>query len=985
MTSTTLQVQKIRVYLSSPGDVAEERALARAVLGSLQKESFFADRLLIEEVSWDDPENPVPLDASLDPQQSINRARGKPSDCDVVVVILWSRLGTPMPENYRKPDGSRYLSGTEWEFHDARTAARQNGRPRVLLYRRDTEIHISQKDSQREERLRQADSVDEFFQALESPDGSLPHAYHTYTRPEDFRWRFENHLRQWLFDHLKNAEPSQPEPSGQKPPVTEPATPAPQPAASDARGFSRIDGFNRLVLVIAIAGLVADALGWASFPPSLHGAVVATLLLIVLLSLLREWQALRDRIQTRRLALTTVAPRVGYFRIGPYEDRPEDRKDFKRADRAHEQVLEWLESATVLPLYLSGDSGAGKSSLLNASVLPTLRERGWTVVTARAWQNPEAALGEALSRLHPALAHDGSSLRDRVEAAARQAVGPLLLLLDQFEECLILAPIEVQAGFRAWVSDLAARPIGNLKLLLVLRKEYLNDLEQAGFPSPHSRVNWFDLASFSRRDALAFLQGGLTLDPGDMDRLLTSAMDIDGIPGKVRPITLNVLGHVLETGGAVAGGLDAGLLVRQYIDQVVDQPGVRTHAPPVLDQLITAHGTKRPRAEDELAEAAGLSTTQVRAVLRGLHQAWLARPLDAGRQVWELSHDFVARAVSAYLGRRPLKLGRQALAYAGPALLGGVLAILGVRQGTVMWETRPVIPEMVEIPDGSFCMGSRLPKTQAPAGCPDLPEDDEADQDEKPARRVLVPAFRLGKHEVTAGEYRRFVKAMQAEGKELIWNDDTNTVNALPLDQRDQKDRLPAVNVSFEDARAYAVWLSVATGQPENTPYRLPTEAEWEYAARAQAPTRNDPPRRRWWGDDPGHREACRHANVLDQKGLSVLKRLNYAIDWAAHDCEDAYALSAPVGHFGANVFGLYDMLGNVWEWVADCYHDSYAGARAGSAAWTDGTECAGGRRVIRGGSWGDAPASLRSATRVRSAPDYRLNDLGFRLAQDLK
>jgi formylglycine-generating enzyme required for sulfatase activity len=317
------------------------------------------------------------------------------------------------------------------------------------------------------------------------------------------------------------------------------------------------------------------------------------------------------------------------------------------------------------------------------------------------------------------------------------------------------------------------------------------------------------------------------------------------------------------------------------------------------------------------------------------------------------------------------------------ALASALLAAVTVYALTVTWpawmERQPIHPEMVNIPAGSFCMGSRLPETPALADCPDLPEDDEANKDETPARRVAVPAFRLGKHEVTAGEYRRFVKAMQARGRDISWADDARTVDALPPTERTQKDRLPAVNLSHDDAVAYAEWLSRETGER----YRLPTEAEWEYAARAGTLTR------RWWGDDPKREDGCTHANVLDRKALDVLKAAGIPITWESFACDtDGYVWSAPVGHFGAqgaNGFGLQDMLGNVWEWVADCYHDSYAGAPPGPAAWTDGMECASGRRVIRGGSWDSGPAYLRSASRGRITPDFRINLLGFRLAQDLK
>ena len=198
---------EVRVFLSSPGDVADERGLARQVLQSLPKEVSFAGKIHIDEISWDDPGNPVALDARFTPQEAINRKRPKPSECDVVVVILWARMGTPLPEDYHKPDGTPYRSGTEWEFLDAIKSAERTGRPTVWVYRRDEDIKIGRKDPRLDEILHQGGLVDAFFKEFEGIDGSLKRSYHTYQTPTEFQRLFERHLRDWLALRLKDAAP----------------------------------------------------------------------------------------------------------------------------------------------------------------------------------------------------------------------------------------------------------------------------------------------------------------------------------------------------------------------------------------------------------------------------------------------------------------------------------------------------------------------------------------------------------------------------------------------------------------------------------------------------------------------------------------------------------------------------------------------------------------------------------------------------------
>ncbi len=236
-------------------------------------------------------------------------------------------------------------------------------------------------------------------------------------------------------------------------------------------------------------------------------------------------------------------------------------------------------------------------------------------------------------------------------------------------------------------------------------------------------------------------------------------------------------------------------------------------------------------------------------------------------------------------------------------------------------------PQMVIIPSGVFKMGSA-------AG------DANADSDEFPAHNVSISKdFAIGRCEVTHEAFARFA---EATGREL------------PPDNGWGRGRQPVTDVAWQDAVAYTEWLSEQTGKR----YRLPTEAEWEYVARAATDTKY------WWGDD------------IQQDGQVWANCRGCGSQWDGKQ-------TAPVSSFDPNAFGVYDTAGNVWEWVQDCWHEDYQGAPAGgSALQADRGDC--GRRVIRGGSWSDVPRYLRSAFRYWNIPDFRDNGLGFRLAQDL-
>jgi hypothetical protein len=339
-----------------------------------------------------------------------------------------------------------------------------------------------------------------------------------------------------------------------------------------------------------------------------------------------------------------------------------------------------------MPLYLTGDSGSGKSSVLNAFVLPALRDAGWTVIEARVWQDPETALRDAIVKLAGARKWklgEPPNLRGLLEVLAQRANGRLLVVLDQFEEFVILADPDRQKAFAALIADLHATPIKGLRLLLVLRSDYQTAIEELGLPLLHQGENWNQVGRFTIAAATRFMaRSGLALQPDGLDRVAISASELDDSPGLIRPITLNVIGHVLSQGRATAPSLDAGRLVRHYIEQSVEQPAIRDFATRVLKELVTEQGTKWPRSEKELVDQTRLRPGEVRAVMNGLWAAALARPLDATQGVWELSHDFIARAVARYLGRRRLDWPGLTRAFAAPALF---VLMAAAAAGAIAW------------------------------------------------------------------------------------------------------------------------------------------------------------------------------------------------------------------------------------------------------------------------------------------------------------
>src|SRR6516165_11691128 len=176
------QAPVVRIFLSSPGDVADERKIARELIeGELQKCPSYRG-LKLDVITWDDPDARIPMLANETPQESVNNAQPRPSTCDIVIVILWARMGTPLPETIRKRDGERYLSGTEWEYLDAINSPR-NPKPEVLVYRRTEEPMISIRDPKKKEKEEQFERVEEFFARFRDTRRGI----NEYASPDEFK------------------------------------------------------------------------------------------------------------------------------------------------------------------------------------------------------------------------------------------------------------------------------------------------------------------------------------------------------------------------------------------------------------------------------------------------------------------------------------------------------------------------------------------------------------------------------------------------------------------------------------------------------------------------------------------------------------------------------------------------------------------------------------------------------------------------------
>lgn len=444
---------------------------------------------------------------------------------------------------------------------------------------------------------------------------------------------------------------------------------------------TRVDLKSYTAYLGAIAAVLAGWFAIDKITPDMDqntkvAIVLAPLLPTFLFTTLPKW---RERRRQRKLEVFNSALHVSTpkdFRIQPFEDNEYDRKDFKRPDGKDLNVLNWLLNSDLGIHYLTGRSGCGKSSLLQASVLPKLRSKGWTTLLIRLNTTPILAIKKALfGALHKEpKALEQETVEELLVQLTEHGQNPLLLVLDQFEEFLICLEESIDEEIQPLLNlllELEKKSLPKIKVVIVLRSDYLGLLDTLALPSeakPYP-ANWREIPPFSISDGWNYLSSANTsLEGPRLHKLLVNAADeIEETTGMIRPITLNILGLALRNVSQPMKGNTADL-IETYLHSKVDAPEVREIAPQIIKKMV-CNGIKKPRNLDELSQETQLPIGTVKGCLLNLYQAGLVRFIDREQHIWEITHDFTARQLDLLLSSWHQSSWRKVRYFIAPALI----------------------------------------------------------------------------------------------------------------------------------------------------------------------------------------------------------------------------------------------------------------------------------------------------------------------------
>ncbi len=431
----------------------------------------------------------------------------------------------------------------------------------------------------------------------------------------------------------------------------------------------------------AIAGLLGGVPEW--IVPALSGALA--LLFIVWFVIVPRLRAARRDQRLKRIVAGMHRVPPGAFRLTPFTDGEDDQRAFNRADGEHVRILNWIKRSDETLLYLMGRSGVGKSSLLNAYVLPHLwndyrivhlrgvraplgRLRDALLKPENVWQDPSGK--EALSTL--------DLLRSAAEHVTRRGGRKgLLLVFDQFEELLILHERESKAvaDVIELLQSCLEDPTAGLQILLVMRSDYDGRLRDLGLPTLRQGENYEIVPRLDEPTATQYLDAVIE-DKEIATLLVREAAEVEETRGRVRFITLNFLGCVYkDSPRLVHSGRGTAGLLKEQIARWMKEPSIREVAPQVVRALISDQDTKRPRTLAEIGGDTGLSTVRVDHCLRTLENNGVVRLTG---EFWEISHDFLARLGAAVARQLTKSIARRLRPFIGPAFVAAwLITVLG--------------------------------------------------------------------------------------------------------------------------------------------------------------------------------------------------------------------------------------------------------------------------------------------------------------------
>ncbi|MGZ0165870.1 MAG: leucine-rich repeat domain-containing protein, partial [Planctomycetales bacterium] len=498
-------------------------------------------------------------------------------------------------------------------------------------------------------------------------------------------------------------------------PVPQPDSPDPDVvrAAGVVKAVKFLWGFKLWIAGLGTFGVAAWAASqWVGVWPlwMLYTLFAAAVLPVVvgLFELQSRWVRRRRqrRLEDYRLEHTVAEP--GRFRLSPWQDTPDDRKRFKRPDGLHKRVTEWIRQSTLPLLYLTGSSGSGKSSLLNAAVLPELRgssggkDRVHSVVL-RGFDDPMQELRDWLLKDdQPWIDSDFEkerSARTLLAAACERlrAVdldARLLIVFDQFEELMILHEVDSEQvkQIREFLQDIVAKPQSGLTVLLSLRSDYEQQLKELGLPPRVLHQNWEEVGYLTRSEAEQFLISAdprLKIERELLSGVLNEASTVDGTPEQIRPVVLNMLGLILQRLHPTVPNFGRnGTLLTPFIQSSIEASHVRHVSGLILSEMLQKDSaTSRPQTIADLARQTQLDPAEIQGCLNQLGDSdrQLVRPIDGvtapvprEARRWEISHDFIACLLAPII-KIPQKSLRERLSpFAVPTSLVTALVLLVV-------------------------------------------------------------------------------------------------------------------------------------------------------------------------------------------------------------------------------------------------------------------------------------------------------------------